>query len=484
MLRRARTKKRDSLTVIRPNRATSPAHRPLEPWRRNQIAITVAAAMIFLGFTLVTPFIPFYIRSLGLKDDAAVALWSGLLLSITPLLAALLGPWWGRLADRIGLKIMIQRVLFAMTLHWGLMFFTTEVWHVLVLRIFLGLFSGFGTMSVALVTQGCPKESIGRAVGMLRATQILSTAAGPFLGGFLAQTIGIRHTYLITSALCAGGIVLVTRLYRNVETEGTGAEDDDEAPVVVSRTGLVAEGVQAVVPQGRPAERDGRWSFRRILALPGFVALMPLLFLINFLDRSFFLIVPLYLTSLKAGGNAVEAATGIVLSAEALAAAASSYMFGRACARASPMRLLRWSLLGGTLLALPMGLCRGVLSFAIMLVLLGLAVGGAATLVYTIAGELIPDGVRASSYATLSSIALLGGALGPSLAGLLSAVDPRAPLLASGLVYLGLTLRVSTQMRRSRIHAADSARPRSHGEGEDPQLPVKEPDVGIRNQTG
>src|SRR5262249_35765945 len=109
----------------------SPTWLPPEPWRRNQIAVNVAAAMIFLGFTLVTPFMPFFVRSLGVEEDARVALWSGILLSVSPLLASILGPLWGRLADAVGMKAMVQRVLFTIAVHWGLMFFTRNVWQVL-----------------------------------------------------------------------------------------------------------------------------------------------------------------------------------------------------------------------------------------------------------------------------------------------------------------------------------------------------------------
>jgi DHA1 family multidrug resistance protein-like MFS transporter len=399
--------------------------------------------MIFLGFTLVTPFLPFYVKSIGVEGEAAIAIWSGLLLSITPLLAALLGPFWGRLADRVGMKIMVQRVLITITAHWGLMFFTTDVWHVLVLRVLLGLFSGFGTMSVALVTHGCPKEHIGRAIGTLQAAQITSTAIGPFLGGVLAQSIGIRSTYLVTCALCAAALCLVALIYRDTETV-----DEVDPPVVVSQAGPVTEGVRAVIPPGRSKAAPRPRPFREILALPGYRPLLPLLFFANLVQRAFFLIVPLFLTAMAAGSRSLEATTGVVLSAGAFAGAASAYLIGRGIRRVPPLTVLFWSLLAGTVLIFAMGLSRSVLSFALLRVLVGLAIGGVATLLYSLAGNVIPDRGRAASYGMLSSAAVLGGALGPSMSGLLGAVSPRVPLFAGGIIYLALTVQVFLLARR------------------------------------
>ena len=222
---------RSRLSLPADGGALRPSHSSYEPWRRNRIAITLSAAMVFLGFSLVMPFLPFYVRTLGVEGLGDVALWSGILLTVTPLLAAILGPVWGRLADRIGMKIMVTRVIFAMTIHWGLMYFATSIWHVLALRIFLGLFSGFGVLSVALVTQGAPRDRIGGAIGSLKATQILCTAVGPFLGGVLAEWIGIRHTFLLTFVLCAGAFVFVLLLYRDGAARTIRPADVEEVVV-------------------------------------------------------------------------------------------------------------------------------------------------------------------------------------------------------------------------------------------------------------
>ncbi len=432
-----------------PGRSPGPSRYflPSEPWRRNQIAVTVAAALVFLGFALVMPFLPFYVKSLGVHGMPAVAFWSGIFLTIPPLLASILGPGWARIAERVGLKIMVQRVLITITLHWGLMYFARNVWHVLALRILLGLFSGFGTMSVALVTHGCPQSRIGRAVGALQATQILSTAFGPFLGGVLAQAIGIRATFVVTFALCAMGLLLVMALYSDTVADPDEAE---RITVVVGQAGPVSEGVRAVVPAPpAAAPRRGRsMSYRQMLALPLFLRLMPLLFFVNVVDRALSLIVPLSIDVMSGPGGREVATTGVVVSAGAFASAASAYVLGHGGSRIGPLRLLALSLLGGFVSIVPMAFCRSVLPFAALRTLLGLSVGGAATLAYTLAGEVIPASARATGYGMLSSAAMLGGSMGPIVSGLLTSIDLRAPFVVSGLLYLALTLHVTLMLRR------------------------------------
>ncbi|HEU4401695.1 MAG TPA: MFS transporter, partial [Candidatus Polarisedimenticolia bacterium] len=317
----------------------------------------------------------------------------------------------------------------------------------LALRILLGLFSGFGTMSVALVTHGCPRQRIGKAVGTLQATQILSTAVGPFVGGILAHAIGIRNTFLVTFALCSLAFFLVSVLYRDTVPDLT---DPETGPVVVSPAGPVSEGVRAVLPRPAGAGRmdDRGPSFRRLLALPLFLPLLPILFFDNVVDRSLGLIVPLFVADLTGRGSAV-AITGMVVSAGTFASAASAYLLGHGTGRIPPLQLLLWSLLGGSLSIAAMAFCRSIPSFAVLRVLLGLAVGGAATLSYTIGGAVLPGALRVSGYAFLSSVAMLGGAMGPILSGLIASHDLRAPLVVGGVLYAGMTLHVAILARRS-----------------------------------
>ena len=84
---------------------------PEEPWVRNQHVMVATVFVVFTGFAFVLPFLPLYVRELGVQDDKAVALWAGVLVGVAPLLAGLMAPVWGRLADRYGQKRMVLRAL-------------------------------------------------------------------------------------------------------------------------------------------------------------------------------------------------------------------------------------------------------------------------------------------------------------------------------------------------------------------------------------
>ena len=52
------------------------------------------------GLSLILPFIPLYVRELGITDVADVTRWSGLLLSGPFLVSFLITPAWAALGDR------------------------------------------------------------------------------------------------------------------------------------------------------------------------------------------------------------------------------------------------------------------------------------------------------------------------------------------------------------------------------------------------
>ena len=57
--------------------------------------MTAASFLGYTGFTLVMPFLPLFIRQLGVTEVGEIAVWTGLSLGVTPGLTAILAPAWG-----------------------------------------------------------------------------------------------------------------------------------------------------------------------------------------------------------------------------------------------------------------------------------------------------------------------------------------------------------------------------------------------------
>ena len=134
---------------------------------------------VFTGFAFVLPFLPLFVRELGVAEPERAALWAGVLIGVAPLLAGLLAPAWGRLADRHGHKGIAVKALVAYVVLLALSAAVTSVGQLLALRIGIGLFGGIGPLGLAMATAQAPREETGRAVGLIQAAQILSAAIGP-----------------------------------------------------------------------------------------------------------------------------------------------------------------------------------------------------------------------------------------------------------------------------------------------------------------
>src|SRR3954463_14118494 len=107
------------------------------------------------------PFLALYFKLLGVEDVGEIAMWSGLSLGVTPALTAMLAPFWGRLADRYGRKIMVERSLVSFVVVMGAMAFVQRPWHVLALRALQGFFAGYGSPTLTMGAGLAPRDPTG-----------------------------------------------------------------------------------------------------------------------------------------------------------------------------------------------------------------------------------------------------------------------------------------------------------------------------------
>jgi MFS family permease len=378
--------------------------RPSEQWRLNQVAVAASASGVWLGNTLVIPFLPLFVRELGIEGTGRTALWTGLLFAVSPALAALTGPVWGMIADRYGLRLVAARAAFGNSFCWFLMAFAGNIWHVLLIRTVLGLLGGFNSISVAAITQLAPRDRSARVIGNLQSTQVLSAAAGPFLGGLLYQWIGISNTFLVTALITFGSAVLIVVLYRDA-----GRSRRESA---------------------QPGERRRGYLHRREYLVP-----LLILFAIQMTDRTYTPIVPLHLEALGTPANRIASLAGVLFSAAALGEAFSAWLSGRLASKGGARRLLLLRLALGAAILAPLALAASPGAFLFWRITLALVAGGVLTLAFAAAGEVIPETERGSGYGLLSSTLMLGGSCGPVVAGLIAGISLQAVFLFNLAVY-------------------------------------------------
>lgn len=101
--------------------------RTREPWERNLVVIWIAQFIAMIGMSACIPFLPLYVRELGVAAEDA-AMWSGIIAAAPFVLSSLLTPVWGALGDRYGQKTMVMRAILGLGIAMTLMGFAPNIW--------------------------------------------------------------------------------------------------------------------------------------------------------------------------------------------------------------------------------------------------------------------------------------------------------------------------------------------------------------------
>jgi len=175
-----------------------------------------------VGMNLVVPFLPFFIRDLGITDSNELARWSGLVFAGPFFLSFVATPLWGTLGDRYGRKVMVVRAIIGLGISQVLIGLSQDVVQLLVFRVVQGAISGFIAAALALVSTTTPREHTGYALGFMQSSTAAGMVLGPFVGGLLADLLGYRGIFFITATLCFIGGAVVALNVR--ESTSPGAE--------------------------------------------------------------------------------------------------------------------------------------------------------------------------------------------------------------------------------------------------------------------
>ena len=320
----------------------------METWKRTVYISLVCVFCTAFGVSQLAPILPLYFHDLGVQTPEAMSLWSGLATGATYIIVCLAAPFWGRVADKKGRKITLIRSSFGMALCNVLIAFQTTPEGVVLIRLIQGLVSGFYSASITLIASESPIERTGWALGLLASANLAGSLIGPLLGGYIADTVGIRNDFIIVGTLMGlAGVLATIFIHENY------------------------------VPQPNPEKLSIRKLKEQIPEFNSIVALCVASFIYAICIMSLQPVISVYIKGIVPSDTENLAfIAGAVFSAMGIAQLMSSSPLGKLVDKIGPRKVLVISLIYVGILNIPQAYVSDVYQLAIIRFLQGFGLGG------------------------------------------------------------------------------------------------------------
>ena len=389
-------------------------------WKRNLVFIWFSQFLSITGFSLALPFAPFYIQQLGVTDPDAVKFWSALSQSVTGISLAIMAPVWGTLADRYGRKLMMLRANFASVFVLGAMAFAPNAAVFVALRFAQGMFSGTINAAMTFMATSAPRDRQGVALGSLTAAVSTGQMVGPFVGGFLADWIGYRWTFIASGVmlLLAGLLILIP----------------------------VQEQFVPPVPEELP--RRATWR-ERVAGLGPGAPILVLLFLMASARSFDGAILPLYVQEIHGRLEGASRWTGMLNGVAAVGAMLAGLMLGRLADTVRPPLIGKLSSIGGAVAMLATGVLPAFSVVFPARFFLAFAGGGLDPVFQVWLSRVTPAHRRGTIFGWSVTAKSLGWALSPMASGVVAVyLGIPAVFLLGPVLFLGLIPLIDWASRR------------------------------------
>ena len=320
----------------------------METWKRTVYISLVCVFCTAFGVSQLAPILPLYFHDLGVQTPEAMSLWSGLATGATYIIVCLAAPFWGRVADKKGRKITLIRSSFGMALCNVLIAFQTTPAGVVLIRLVQGLVSGFYSASITLIASESPIERTGWALGLLASANLAGSLIGPLLGGYIADTVGIRNDFIIVGTLMGlAGVLATIFIHENY------------------------------VPQPNPEKLSIRKLKEQIPEFNSIIALCVASFIYAICIMSLQPVISVYIKGIVPSDTENLAfIAGAVFSAMGIAQLMSSSPLGKLVDKIGPRKVLVVSLIYVGILNIPQAYVTDVYQLAIIRFLQGFGLGG------------------------------------------------------------------------------------------------------------
>lgn len=388
----------------------------MNDWKKTFICSFIAQVFAMLGFSFALPFLPFFIQELGITNEAEQAWWAGVILAATGFSLGIFAPIWGVMADRYGRKKMVIRSMFGGTVVVLLMSFSRNIGDLVICRLLQGALTGTVSASIALVASVTPIKRSGFALGMMQSAVYVGIAAGPLIGGMVADHYGYRMAFRAGAAIIfMAGLLVYFGAHENF-----------------------------IPPQ---KDEDNTLKFSDLMLNKGFLFAVFILLAVRFANTIVNPSFPMVIKQLVTSPERLNSITGTVMAFGGVAGAVAAGLLGHTGDKIGHARLLVACSIGAAISAIAHAFVQSVFQLTLVHLCFGMAVSGVLPAVNTIIKRTTDQRHMGKAFGISSSISMAGLALGPLFGGFLaSQYGIRAPFLAAG-VFQVVVAFISTKHR-------------------------------------
>lgn len=355
-------------------------------WQRNLFVLWFGVFMTGIGFSEVLPFLSLYVDTMGDFTKNQLTFYSGLAFAITFLMTAIVSPFWGKLADSRGRKLMLLRASLGMAIVFALMGLAHNVWELILLRALQGLFGGFISNANAMIATQTPKERSGYALGFLVTGVTAGQLLGPFVGGILASIVSYRVSFFITGIILFLVFILTLTLVKEEFTP---------------------------VQRGASPSRKEVFSMLKYPQLT--IGLFTTTFIIQTVNLSINPIVALFVRELNHHAGSTTFWAGAVAAMPGIATMIAAPKFGRIGDRIGTHRMIMIGFAMAFVFMLPTGFATAVWQLLILRFMIGISDATMLPAVQTMLSKSTPREVTSRIFAYNQSFQSLGAVAGPML---------------------------------------------------------------------
>ena len=323
---------------------------------RNVWIITASMTVLAICYTMIIPFLPIYLLELGVpKDD--VALWSGLVFGITFLIAGIMAPIWGKIADNKGKKRMALRAGFAIAVSYVLIGMVSNEYELLLGRAFVGFANGFYPAAMTMVSLSVDEKQVGRALGIFQTGLILGNVVGPFLGGAIESIVGMRPVFYVSGVAVLIATLAVLFFVKEPKLHTDESNEEGKSKQSTKSTSL-------------------REDFKAVQQQPVLVRLLWIFFFMQCAIMMLQPILALYVGDMQGTMEGTAIISGTILSIGGLAGSLTTNIWVRIGERRGYFKTISYCMLGSGVVLLLQSLPVGIWWFGVLQVLIGSCIVG------------------------------------------------------------------------------------------------------------